>query len=64
MDTILVKVISTSQACLHRIRCSKKQVGVANGGMSTGKHVTKLTFQHTGMSEQAAEADTFNDFPS
>ena len=39
-----------------------KHVGVANVGTSTGKYVTKLPFQH--LSDQAAEADTFNDFPS
>ena len=50
------------KAGLHIVRCSTKRVGVANGGMSTGKYVTQLTFQH--LFEQAAEADTFNDFPS
>ena len=44
------------------IRRSTKRVEVANGGTSTGKYVTKLPFQH--LSDQAAEVDTFDDFPS
>ena len=50
------------KAGLPIIRRSTKRVGVANGGTSTGKYVTKLPFQH--LSDQAAEADTFDDFPS
>ena len=50
------------QAGLPIIRRSTKRVGVANGGTSTGKYVTKLPFQH--LSDQAAEADTFDNFPS
>ena len=50
------------KAGLPIIRRSTKRVGVTNGGMSTGKYVTKLPFQH--LSDQAAEADTFDDFPS
>ena len=44
------------QAGLPIIRRSTKRVGVANGGTSTGKYVTKLPFQH--LSDQAADADT------
>ena len=50
------------QAGLPIIRRSTKRVGVANGGTRTGKYVTKIPFQH--LSDQAAEADTFDDFPS
>ena len=50
------------QAGLPIIRRSTKRVGVANGGTLTGKYVTKLPFQH--LSDQAAEADTFDDVPS
>ena len=50
------------QAGLPIIRRSIKRVDVTNGGTSTGKYVTKLPFQH--LSDQAAEADTFDDFPS
>jgi hypothetical protein len=48
------------QAGLPIIRRSSKRVGVANGGTSTGKFVTKLPFQH--LSDLAAEADTFEFF--
>ena len=50
------------KAGLPIIRRSTKRVGVANGGTSNGKYVTKLPFRN--LSNQAAEADTFNDFPS
>ena len=50
------------QAGLPIIRRSTKRVCVANGGTSTGKYVTKIPFQH--LSDQDAEADTFDDFPS
>ena len=49
------------QVGLPIIRRSKKRVGVANGGTSTGKYLIKLPFQH--LSDQAAKADTFDDFP-
>ena len=49
------------KADLPIIRRSTKRVGVTNGGTSTGKYVTNLPFQH--LSEQAAEADTFDDLP-
>ncbi len=38
------------------------KVGVANGGTSTAKYVTKLPFRQ--LSAQATQADTFQDFPS
>ena len=44
------------------LRISSKQVGVANGGTSKGKYVTQLPFQQ--LSRKAAEADTFDDFPT
>ena len=50
------------KAGLPIIRRLTKRVGVVNGGTSTGKYVTKLPFKH--LSDQAAEADTFDDFPS
>ena len=50
------------QSGLPIIQRSAKRVGVANGGTSKGKHVTKLPFWH--LSDQAAEADAFDDFPS
>ena len=43
------------------LRKSHKHVGVANGGTSQGTHVTSLPIAQ--LSEQAAEADTFSDFP-
>ena len=39
-----------------------KQVGVANGGTSSGKYVTQLPFQQ--LSRNTAEADTFDEFPT
>ena len=45
------------QAGLPIIQLSTKRVGVANGGTSTGKYVTKIPFQY--LSDLAAEADTF-----
>ena len=42
------------------LRKSHKRVGVANGGISTGKHVTRLPFDQ--MSDKTAEADTFEEF--
>jgi hypothetical protein len=50
------------KAGLHIIQKSTKRVGVANGGTSTGKYVTKLPFQN--LSDQASEANTFENFPS
>ena len=44
------------------LRISSKQVGVENGGTSSGKYVTQLPFQQ--LSRKAAEADTFDDFPT
>jgi hypothetical protein len=44
------------------LRISSKTVGVANGGKCNGKYVTKLPFPQ--LSQQAAEADTFDDFPT
>lgn len=39
---------------------STKQVGVANGGISEGRHITKLPFEL--LSAKARLADTFDDF--
>ena len=44
------------------IRPSTKRVGVANGGTSTAGHVSRLPFKQ--LSDQAASADSFDDFPS
>ncbi len=43
------------------LQVSAKTVGVANGQTCSGKFVTKLPFPQ--LSQQAAEADTFNNFP-
>ena len=42
------------------LRRSRKRVGVANGGTSTGKHVTRLSFKQ--MSDETREVDTFEEF--
>jgi hypothetical protein len=44
------------------LRISAKKVGVANWDMYKGQYVTALPFLH--LSKKAAEADTFNDFPT
>jgi hypothetical protein len=44
------------------LRISAKKVGVANGDTCRGKYVTALPFPQ--FSKKAAEADTFNDFPT
>ena len=44
------------------LRPSSKRVGVANGGVSTAKHVTTLPFAN--LSNKAKQADTFEDFPT
>ena len=41
---------------------SHKCVGVANSGTSMARHVSRLPFRQ--LSDRAASADTFNDFPS
>ena len=48
------------QANMPIIGTSTKQVGVANGGISEGRHVTKLPFEL--LSAKARLADTFDDF--
>jgi hypothetical protein len=53
--------IDRQQAQLPILRPSTKQVRVANGGSSSGKHVTQLPFEQ--LSEQATKADSFEDFP-
>ena len=50
------------QARLPILRQSSKRVGLANGGVSTAKHVTRLPFEQ--LSAEAGTADTFEDFPS
>ena len=44
------------------IRPSTKQVGVANGGTSTARHISCLPFKQ--LSDRAASADSFDNFPS
>mgnify|MGYP006195720141 FL=1 len=44
------------------LRPSTKRVGVANGGTSTARHVSRLPFKQ--LSDRAASADSFEDFPS
>ena len=43
-------------------RVSAKKVGIANCGTCNGKYVTKLPFPQ--LSNKAAEADTFEEFPT
>jgi hypothetical protein len=43
------------------LRKSHKRVGVANGGVSKAKYVTRLPFDK--LSDKAAAADSFDDFP-
>ena len=50
------------QLGLPILRISAKKVGVANGGTCRGKYVTELPFP--ALSKQAAEADTFDEFPT
>ena len=50
------------QADMPILQQSTKRVGLANGGTSRGKHVTKLPFPQ--LSPKAAQADSFNDFPT
>ena len=44
------------------LRPSTKRVGAANGGTSTAQHVSRLPFKQ--LSNRAASADSFNNFPS
>jgi len=44
------------------LRISAKKVGVANGSTCKEQYVTALPFPQ--LSTKAAEADTFNDFPT
>jgi len=44
------------------LRISAKKVGVANGSMCKGQYVAALPFPQ--LSTKAAEADTFNNFPT
>ena len=50
------------QAGLPILRWSTKRVGVSNNDTSRGKYVTKLPFPH--LSPKAAQADSFDDFPT
>ena len=50
------------KAKLPILQKSTKHIGVANGGTSTGKYVTKPPFQQ--LSTKAAKADTFKEFPT
>ena len=47
--------------CFPILRQSHKRIGVANGGMSTARHVSQLPFQQ--LSDRAESADSFNYFP-
>ena len=51
-----------ARAGLPILRRSNKRVGVANGNTSKAQFVTKLPVQQ--LSTKAAQADTFNDFPT
>jgi hypothetical protein len=44
------------------LRQSTKRVGVTNGSTRTARHVSHLTFQQ--LSDRAASADSFDNFPS
>ena len=44
------------------LRISSKKAGVANGGSSSGKYVTRLPFPQ--LSRKPAEVDIFNNFPT
>ena len=48
-------------AGLPILRPSNRQVGIANGGTSTARYVSRLPFPQ--LSAQAALADSFDDFP-
>jgi hypothetical protein len=56
-----ISVADMIKAKLPILGKSTKQVGVANGGTSTGVHKTRLPIP--GLSTKAATADAFNDFP-
>ena len=49
-------------AGLHILRRSTKRAGVANGSTSSGKFIVQLPFPQ--LSKQAAETDTFQEFPT
>ena len=51
-----------AKAGLPILRASTRRVGVANGGKSTGKYRTRLPIPN--LSPAAAEADSFEDFPT
>ena len=51
-----------AKAGLPILRASTKRVGVANNGESTGKYRTRLPIPN--LSSAAAEADSFEDFPT
>ena len=50
-----------NKAGLTILRQSTREVGVANGGITQAKHITRLLFHK--LSAQARQADTFQDFP-
>jgi hypothetical protein len=50
------------QAGLPILRTLTQKVGVANGGTSNAKYVTRLPFRQ--LSAQAMQAETFQDFPT
>ena len=51
--------VSASAALL---RVSAKKLGLANAGACNSKYVTKISFPQ--ISNKAAEADTFKEFPT
>ena len=52
--------IDHSHAGLPILKLSTKQMGVANGGVSLGTHLTRLPFPQ--LSHKASTEDTFTDF--
>ena len=62
VDGIYISEKDRQKLGLPILRISAKKVGVANGDTCRGKYVTVLPFPQ--LSKEAAEADTFNDFPT
>ena len=61
-DGHYISEVDRIRAKLPILRKSIKHVGVANSRISAGKHVTKLPFKQ--LSAEAAQADTFTEFPT
>ena len=58
-----ISVADRIKANLPILGKSTKRVGVANGGTSTSNGVNKTRLPIPGLSDKAAMADTFHDFP-